>query len=758
MPSIEINAEEVVDVEVLNTYEITTSTSTNVSTSNSAVTNVEPNEYYLTSGGIYTGSMIDGYPQWLADYVDTQLSTNTSLDNNSIITTLQERLDSAELGIGQNLTSINTVNSSINILETSIVSRLDDSEAGIIDLYATRVTESGATALYEQLISASFDGNVEAYKASVSTAIANAATAYVSDYDLLVATYNDVSASVTEYSEALVSRHENPEWVDDGSQTDPDIYGEPRWIYEARAKNSLMLDANGAIVGHVYETDGSKGEITFLTNVFNITDGSNVANIPFSIITGTPNRVQFNGVVSFSNTNMDPYDNSDVYINSSGYLMNAGGGQAEVPSGAQAKADAAEDNANSYTDAQVVTLNGKYPKVITSSSAPTSSNIEPINTLWRHSKTVSIGGVLSTEYDHYVSEGSGTWRAIGGTYIDGSHIITGSVNAHVVDADIINALKVYINDNNPAAETGKLFTVKSGNNQYTAWIESSYTGSNANALHVQMNSGASSSSNALHVFNNGAGNAVTATANGAGIGGTFLSDSGYGIYTASTYYRGAYIYSGYNHYGAYIESLANSGIYCAGTTYGLVTPDAIQAVGGVNPFTGSHPVFTIESPEIGDIIIVTNAEVSDINNSDMYGEVSTISMDKRAIGVCSRVDEDIQKYADTDPRFNKYEHIPEMKIDRYVKHPGRDRAAKNLVNNNYKITYVNAVGEGGINVCGENGDIEIGDYIITSSILGKGMKQDDDLMHNYTVAKALENVHFTHPNEVKQIACTYHCG
>ena len=55
-------------------------------------------------------------------------------------------------------------------------------------------------------------------------------------------------------------------------------------------------------------------------------------------------------------------------------------------------------------------------------------------------------------------------------------------------------------------------------------------------------------------------------------------------------------------------------------------------------------------------------------------------------------------------------------------------------------------------------DIEIGDYITTSSMPGKGMKQDDDLLHNYTVAKARENVTFSSPTEVKQIACSYHCG
>jgi hypothetical protein len=41
---------------------------------------------------------------------------------------------------------------------------------------------------------------------------------------------------------------------------------------------------------------------------------------------------------------------------------------------------------------------------------------------------------------------------------------------------------------------------------------------------------------------------------------------------------------------------------------------------------------------------------------------------------------------------------------------------------------------------------------------GKGMKQDDDIVRNYTVAKSREAVTFSSPEEVKQIACIYLCG
>ena len=49
---------------------------------------------------------------------------------------------------------------------------------------------------------------------------------------------------------------------------------------------------------------------------------------------------------------------------------------------------------------------------------------------------------------------------------------------------------------------------------------------------------------------------------------------------------------------------------------------------------------------------------------------------------------------------------------------------------------INSIGEGGIWVINSNKNIENGDYIQSSNDLGYGEKQDDDLLHNYTVGKA----------------------
>ena len=83
---------------------------------------------------------------------------------------------------------------------------------------------------------------------------------------------------------------------------------------------------------------------------------------------------------------------------------------------------------------------------------------------------------------------------------------------------------------------------------------------------------------------------------------------------------------------------------------------------------------------------------------------------------------------------------------------------------------VNSLGEGALWVCNSNGNIENGDYITSSDYLGYGEKQDDDLLHNYTVAKATIDCDFQLDSpyyncleienglRIAFISCTYHCG
>jgi hypothetical protein len=96
-----------------------------------------------------------------------------------------------------------------------------------------------------------------------------------------------------------------------------------------------------------------------------------------------------------------------------------------------------------------------------------------------------------------------------------------------------------------------------------------------------------------------------------------------------------------------------------------------------------------------------------------------------------------------------------------------DRLGENVIR-------VNGLGEGAIWVTNINGNLENGDYICSSIISGFGRKQDDDLLHNYSVAKITMDCDFDLNNnnlyrceefefegqtyKKAFVGCTYHCS
>jgi hypothetical protein len=65
--------------------------------------------------------------------------------------------------------------------------------------------------------------------------------------------------------------------------------------------------------------------------------------------------------------------------------------------------------------------------------------------------------------------------------------------------------------------------------------------------------------------------------------------------------------------------------------------------------------------------------------------------------------------------------------------------------------YINSVGEGAVWVTNINGPLESGDYITTSNVAGYGQRQDDDILHNYTVAKITMDCDFNPQTQPKKI-------
>jgi hypothetical protein len=60
--------------------------------------------------------------------------------------------------------------------------------------------------------------------------------------------------------------------------------------------------------------------------------------------------------------------------------------------------------------------------------------------------------------------------------------------------------------------------------------------------------------------------------------------------------------------------------------------------------------------------------------------------------------------------------------------------------------FINSVGEGAMWVVNTAGPLESGDYITTSNVAGYGQRQDDDILHNYTVAKITMDCDFEPPD------------
>jgi hypothetical protein len=238
----------------------------------------------------------------------------------------------------------------------------------------------------------------------------------------------------------------------------------------------------------------------------------------------------------------------------------------------------------------------------------------------------------------------------------------------------------------------------------------------------------------------------------------YASSSGYGVFGQSVSgesIRGLATAGGGNNHG--VRGLNTNGNGAGSNTAGLVGAangyDFYADGAGTNygPFTGTHDALTDPNDNftIGDIVVDSQlVRRNGISSAITLIKSSTLANQKAALGVIC---------AEQHPFEN---NIPAVYMSGFDEETGLPvpTAEYEIDKQTYNLVAVNALGEGQINVCGEGGDIEAGDLIVTSSLPGKGMKQSDDIVRAVTVAKARESVTFASPTEVKQIACIYLCG
>jgi hypothetical protein len=275
--------------------------------------------------------------------------------------------------------------------------------------------------------------------------------------------------------------------------------------------------------------------------------------------------------------------------------------------------------------------------------------------------------------------------------------------------------------------------------------------------------GAFSSSNVsyygLLAANTGAGYAIGAgTTNNSNATISGIAAVGAGNSTFTTYRNAAWLGTGlsggtFQTGGASnLQSAVTADIrlayYTGGTSYAYYITS-----GAAYPFTAGHDglqLLTETTPQVGDLMVdVAVIAAPNVNDSITQMTVTTSANQKGVIGVFTGVCGN--------------EFVP-ASLGYYTE--GEQGCQNNFsmkpeyanIYDTYRPIGVNAIGEGKINVCGQGGDIAVGDFIVASDTAGKGMKQADDVFYSYTIAKSREAVTFSSPTEVKQIACIYMGG
>jgi hypothetical protein len=186
----------------------------------------------------------------------------------------------------------------------------------------------------------------------------------------------------------------------------------------------------------------------------------------------------------------------------------------------------------------------------------------------------------------------------------------------------------------------------------------------------------------------------------------------------------------------------------------------IKITDGTAPFTGIHEALInkTEDFEVGDILVDKEVFYKlDISNCLFKCSKST-QVNQVAIGIFNTSSPIVEMSPSA--LWESYSYEKQTQDSTKEVFGLRLKADYDIdaLNSEYKVVSINALGEGQINVCGENGNIAAGDLIVTSSMAGKGMKQSDDLVRSYTVAKARESAVFSNSADIKMIACIYICG
>ena len=403
--------------------------------------------------------------------------------------------------------------------------------------------------------------------------------------------------------------------------------------------------------------------------------------------------------------------------------------------------------------------------VVTETAAGSGTGVPSISAPFNH--TNFSGLVTFSDQATALSNYTETWKfqSQGYTTIHGGNITTGTIAVDRLSA------------NSATTSNGVTFGLGYGSAIFGISCAGYFRTTNSGTAALGVNSvysvglaastGSSSSyaalfSNTFNVDTISSAYVVTGATIGAGNFGLFTQRKGsqgnstsaeFPSTATACYAKLAYL-EGTTHFGGRIMSTDLNGNDVRGVVIG--GSYSIQHFGPTGPFTGAHDAFVkdIAGIEPGDILCDVQVLVrKDVSDTITEVALSSTPGMKSAVGVYCHPGEAVPL-------------AMEIQKDGYVQENGAwKQVKKNVINpqyehliSDYDHVIINSLGEGQINICGEGGDLEIGDLIMTSSMPGKGMKQADDIIRSCTVAKVRENVTFSSPTEVKMVSCIYVCG
>ena len=195
-----------------------------------------------------------------------------------------------------------------------------------------------------------------------------------------------------------------------------------------------------------------------------------------------------------------------------------------------------------------------------------------------------------------------------------------------------------------------------------------------------------------------------------------------------------------NGVGVYVVEYSFTGQHKSKSINDTIYDNIEDYVGLICYATGEYATYDFDNETCN-----SDSEGITINDSMPIIDLCNTKKDKRVYGVIS----------------NKEDTDREMGYGRFVSKLPSANDANRVV--------VNGIGEGAIWIVNTNGNLENGDYIQTSNVAGYGEKQDDDLLHNYTVAKITCDCDFNMlSNKYRSkmvgdniacfVGCVYYCG